>query len=81
MIAKACLAASDPALTSRTWQDVLNAITCTKTGDTRISQTGLAEAWGLSLNGGSQSVRLFSRNLSANLRFLFPPCSSSNSYG
>jgi hypothetical protein len=81
MIAKAYLAASDPALTSRTWQDVLNAITCTKTGDTRISQTGLAEAWGLSLNGGSQSVRLFSRNLSANLRFLFPPCSSSNSSG
>lgn len=35
MIAKAYLAASDPALTSRTWQDVLNAIIGTKTGDTR----------------------------------------------
>ena len=35
MIAKAYLAASDPALTSRTWQDVLNAIINTKTGDTR----------------------------------------------
>jgi hypothetical protein len=35
MIAKAYLAASDPALTSRTWQDVLNAIINTKTDDTR----------------------------------------------
>ena len=35
MIAKAYLAASDPTLTSRTWQDVLNAIIGTKTGDTR----------------------------------------------
>ena len=34
MIAKAYLAASDPALTSRTGQDVLNAIINTKTGDT-----------------------------------------------
>jgi hypothetical protein len=35
MIAKAYLAASDPALISRTWQDVLSAIIGTKTGDTR----------------------------------------------
>ncbi len=35
MIAKAYLAASDPALTSRTWQDALNAIINTKAGDTR----------------------------------------------
>jgi hypothetical protein len=35
MIAKAYLAASDPALTSRTWQAVLSAIIDTKTDDTR----------------------------------------------
>jgi hypothetical protein len=35
MIAKAYLAASDPALTNRTWQHVINAIIETKTGDTR----------------------------------------------
>lgn len=35
MIAKAYLAASDPTLISRTWQDVMNAIINTKTGDTR----------------------------------------------
>jgi hypothetical protein len=35
MIAKAYLAASDPTLTSRTWQHVLSAIIDCKTGYTR----------------------------------------------
>jgi hypothetical protein len=38
MIAKAHLAASDAALTSRPWHDVLSAIIDTKTSDTRHRQ-------------------------------------------